>query len=171
MRIDSLVAQLNAKIRLGKSPRAALFSLLRGTTPVLFPALLAELQRSPAFRQATIGVPTPSSYAQLGDLSSALPPLPDAVAFCWAAAILKRHSKEITKFLASESRIEHALSAQSWVQALAILDDLEAELGVSIWALSYRFTLPDKQRNSTREPRLSRELSWALCMLPSRVKV
>ncbi|WP_354085891.1 hypothetical protein [Bradyrhizobium sp. S3.3.6] len=108
--------------------------------PAAIPTIVAEAADTPIYRNAIVREPFPKSIHKLKQ-KRPLPVAGDLVEAAWTASILSLFNSELCLFIRMRDRYHAAIATSDYKAALDALDQLQQELGFSLWLISARIAL------------------------------
>ena len=144
MRLDGALSSVGQAIRRGHRIEATLAEAVYGLAIDQYFRLISALSEQPETSQHLLALAPIKKYEQLAQWETLGPQLPDENIIAWTAATLRIFASEISNFLLLEKRIDQEVAAGEWEKALLVLDELEQQLGVSVWGLNVRTALITK---------------------------
>lgn len=125
--------------------------------PAAIPAIVAEAADTPIYRNAIVREPFPKSVQKLKH-KRPLPVAGDLVEAAWTASILSLFNSELCLFIRLRDQYYAAMATSEYETALATLDQLQEELGFSLWLISARIALLQTHEGTPAQKRFLQEL-------------
>jgi hypothetical protein len=144
MTVGGAVAQIKASVKMGMPPRRAIARAIAATPSTGLFALAQQLSRIADLRVAALGTPLPQNYQDICGLGDVIHALPANKVLPWTAAILRLHAEAIRSFIAYESAYDALVSVGNWPEALAVLNQCEKKLGVSLWLMANKLIASER---------------------------
>ena len=135
---------LQNRVRGARAPREAAGEIREDLDVESFPAFEDWLRRFPFALDVAANQDHPSSYKQLMATWPLRPLSLDREIF-WAGARIRRSLKPLDCFLCCKKILSDHILLSQFGDALRVLDDLETEVGKSIWAMKLRIALLQKK--------------------------
>lgn len=139
--LEKVKSRLRGKVM--KSPSSVRFELdrvLQEVSPVLFDKVLEIYKRAAPISAKRYISRKANSYSDIF-VNKITRPIGAAEELVWGAVVTGKDFKLINTFLDSRREVEQVAIRGEYQEALLKLDEIESEVGFSIWGLELRFSL------------------------------
>lgn len=125
--------------------------------PTAIPTIVAEAADTPIYRNAIVREPFPKSLQKLKH-KRPLPIAGDLVEAAWTGSVLSLFHSELCLFIELRDRYYAEMATSNYKSALDALDQLQRELGFSLWLISARIALLQAHEGTPAQKRFLQEL-------------